>query len=178
MATSNFFSRSGYYFASDSEDTQLELESLTYDLDSALNLRNFQICNTKHRDSDYLGSMIQGEDTINFTKKSGYAIDVLLNVYVNYGYYAGYTVDFDFTYCFSDFTGKYMETDETPTPEDLEGLVDFNASEIEQAIDAAASLEEKLQATFLEEIRGYGLEELKVVGRASNGETFYTSVSK
>ena len=178
MATSNFFSRSGYYFASDSETPTFELEVLTEDLDSALGLRTFSVCNQERRDSEYLGSMIRDEDTIDFEAESGYSVSVLLNVYVNYGYYAGYTIDFDFTYCFSDVAGKYMETDETPTAEDLEGLVDFNASEMEQALAAASSLEQQLQSTFLEEIRSYGLQELKVAARASNGETFYTSVSK
>lgn len=178
MATSNFFSRSGYYFASDSEDTQLELESLTYDLDSALNLRNFQICNTKHRDSDYLGSMIQGEETINFDKKSGYSIDVLLNVYVNYGYYAGYTIDFDFTYCLSDHTAKYVEFDERPVHHDIEGLLEFDKETMEQAIARILSIKQELESKFLEEIRTYNLQELKVLGRFSNGETIYESVSK
>lgn len=178
MATSNFFSRSGYYFASDSEDTQLELESLTYDLDSALNLRKFVICNHEYRDSEYLGSMIKGEETIDFANESGYAIDVLLNVYVNYGYYAGYTIDFDFTYCLSDHTAKYVEFDERPVHHDIEGLLEYDKETMEQAIARTLSIKQELEAKFLEEIRTYGLQELKVLGRFSNGETIYTPASK
>lgn len=178
MATSNFFSRSGYYFASTSESSSFELELLTEDLGNALGLRTFSVCNQERRDSEYLGSMIQDEETIDFETESGYSVSVLLNVYVNYGYYAGYTIDFDFTYCFSDVAGKYTETDETPAAEDLEGLVDYNEAEMEQALAAAASLEQKLQGAFLDEIRSYNLEELKVAARFSNGETMYESISK
>ena len=171
MATSNFFSRSGYYFASDSEDIQLELESLSYDLDSALNLRNFQICNTKHRYSDYLGSMIRSVSLSNFSA------DILLNVYVNYGYYVGYTIDFDFTYIFASKSGGYFEIDEYPTHQDIEEL-QLSKEDSDSLLNWLTITEESLKNEFISYIRTYDLQELKVLGRFSNGETIYESVAK
>lgn len=167
MATSNFFSRSGYYFCSTSEDSEFEVDIIKHDINEFFTLREYR--NKYSRNSEYIGTWEQSDilediDTGFFTNNE---VIVYMDIYINFGYYSGYNIDFEFSYYFGNLPHGSEEIDYIPKK------LDFETDSQSWLLDRAEEITDYMKKEFIMFAKSLGLDELEKVATFSNGETIY-----
>ena len=161
MATSNFFSKSGYYFCSTSHDAECEVEIIKHDLDSLLNLTNRNLWSGFS--SEYIGTFEQSD----ILEPTNNEVIVYMDIYINFGYYEGYNLDFEFNYYFGNLPEGSEEIDYIPKS------LDFDTEHQIWLLERAKEMKRYMEREFISIARSFGLDELERVATFSNGETIY-----
>jgi hypothetical protein len=161
MGTSNFFSRSGYYFCSTSEDSEFEVDIIKHDINEFFTLREYR--NKDSRNSEYIGTW-QQSDILGDTNNE---VIVYMDIYINFGYYAGYNIDFEFSYYFGNLPHGSKEIEYIPKE------LDFETDSQSWLLGRAEEITDYMEKEFIMFAKSLGLDELEKVATFSNGETIY-----